>query len=65
MKIKLKKKVYIPRDNWHPWFAWFPVEVSNDELRWLETVERKGQRHESYDDVWWSWEYKELEKSSE
>ena len=26
---------------WHTMFAFFPVAVSEDELRWLETVERR------------------------
>jgi len=28
--------------NWHDWFAWFPVRISEDEIAWLETVERKA-----------------------
>lgn len=27
--------------NWHPWFAWFPVPVSSSHKAWLEWVERK------------------------
>lgn len=26
---------------WHPWFAWFPVEVGDGQTAWLETVERR------------------------
>lgn len=26
---------------WHRWFAWRPVRISDDELLWLEWVERK------------------------
>lgn len=33
-------------ENWHRWFAWYPVRVSTWERAWLETVERKG--------TWWA-----------
>jgi len=29
------------RDNWQPWFAWHPVSVTNNQIAWLETVERR------------------------
>ena len=27
---------------WHHWFAWYPVWVGEQDCRWLETVWRKG-----------------------
>lgn len=33
--------------NWHPWFAWHPVRIGPTDVRWLETVERRGQ---------WEWQ---------
>ena len=26
---------------WHEWFAWYPVEVGDNDFRWLEVVQRK------------------------
>jgi hypothetical protein len=26
---------------WHPWYAWFPVRLRDNDCRWLEWVERK------------------------
>lgn len=26
---------------WHPWFAWWPVEVGDGKTAWLQTVERR------------------------
>jgi hypothetical protein len=26
---------------WHRWFAWIPIDVGNDEIIWLEIVERR------------------------
>lgn len=30
------------QESWHPWFAWHPVRVSGNQMRWMETVERRG-----------------------
>jgi len=30
------------REQWHDWFAWYPVRVGKHDCRWLETVERKA-----------------------
>ena len=38
MKIHSRR---IGAHDWSPWFAWFPVRVSDNELRWLETVDRR------------------------
>lgn len=28
-------------ENWHRWFAWFPVKTADHDCRWFEYVERK------------------------
>lgn len=36
--------------NWHRWFAWHPIKVSDHDCRWLEYVERKiTYEHFTYD----------------
>jgi len=29
------------RENWHKWFAWYPVKVGEHDCRWLESVNRR------------------------
>ena len=29
-------------DEWHKWFAWHPVKISDRQYAWLENVERRG-----------------------
>lgn len=36
--IVIKKAVY---NEWRKWFAWRPVTTKNDEIVWLEFLERK------------------------
>ncbi len=45
---------------WNKWFAWFPVEVSHNDCRWLEVVERRGMPWGGNDGVvkCFDWEYK-------
>jgi hypothetical protein len=38
--VRFKNNIYTNLCDWHPWFAWYPVEVGN-EIVWLESVERK------------------------
>ncbi len=50
------------KQEWHKWFAWYPVTVRVTEDKhkikcWLETVQRKGCL---YGFGTWSWEYKEI-----
>lgn len=40
-KAKSRKK-YERVSNWHKWFAWFPVHLSEEECRWLEFLERRS-----------------------
>lgn len=28
-------------EDWHDWFAWHPVKLSNGTWIWLETIQRK------------------------
>ena len=28
-------------ENWHYWFAWYPVRLDSDRVAWLQMVERK------------------------
>lgn len=58
------------RENWHRWFAWFPVTVGHTEDRhkikvWLETVERKGNLTCSILDYCWIFKYREVNDESE
>ena len=41
---------------WHRWFAWYPIEITEHDCRWLEWVMRKGEY--SWSDCWWVWFYK-------
>ena len=33
------------RQQWHKWFALIPRRVENEECRWLEYIERKGESY--------------------
>ena len=35
---KLKKSYY---DNWHPYYAWWPVRLEDDQCAWLQWVQRR------------------------
>jgi len=58
MKWGLTNKEYKDRiaaqKQWHDWFAWRPVTLTNGQVAWLETVSRK--RHAYYSDLWWVYE---------
>lgn len=28
-------------ENWHDWFAWYPIRMNAIQVVWLETVKRK------------------------
>lgn len=55
-KEKLERKT-----NWHKWFAWRPVVVSEENGRykkaWLCYVYRKMTKVAGYDDWWWYKDY--------
>jgi len=46
----------------HKWFAWYPVEISAHDYRWLEYVERTG-KPSAYCDGLWFWRYKAIPKT--
>lgn len=49
-------------ENWHEWFAWYPVQLGSHDCRWLEVVMRKGMYCEIiYAPSIWFWEYKAKE----
>lgn len=43
-RMKKKKhtalKQKLKDEQWHKWFAWYPVRIDKNDCRWLETVER-------------------------
>lgn len=46
-------------EQWHDWFAWYPVRVAPHDCRWLERVDRKGTLMcEGWGDSWWVWQYR-------
>lgn len=54
------------KQEWHKWFAWFPVTIDfTSEGRqikvWLQYVMRKGVVY-GFDDEYCQYEYKEIEK---
>ena len=51
----------------HKWFAWYPVEISAHDYRWLEYVERKGKFYLFSGGIqsWWIWTYKAIPKTVE
>jgi hypothetical protein len=51
-------------ENWHRWFAWYPVRVGSHDCRWLEAVERKGTFRGWIGDPYWEWEYRALDHKS-
>lgn len=64
MKVNSRKETRIDEE-WHLWFAWFPVRINNFQLAWLECVMRKGTYHEDNScdmyqhSSYWTYEYKE------
>jgi len=55
------------KENWHTWFAWYPVKVLNydsEELEWvwLEKVLRIGRSYVSPGGICWVFTYKNLEE---
>jgi len=48
----------------HKWFAWYPVEISAHDYRWLEYVERTGYHFLGVEfGAGWSWTYKAIPKT--
>lgn len=45
---------------WHRWFAWFPVNISDDEVAWLQYVERRAELLVGFDGGYWRWDYRAM-----
>ena len=45
------------RQQWHRWFAWYPVRVASGHCRWLETVERRGHTSYAFDGAFGDFDY--------
>lgn len=41
---------------WHTWFAWYPLRISDYEVIWLENLQRRKSWRNG------DWEYKKLDK---
>ena len=51
------------RLTWHHWFAWYPVRISDNDCRWLETVDRRGNlEYYPGGERYWKYEYRPLDK---
>lgn len=46
------------REQWHNWFAWYPVRIGRHDCRWLEVIRRKGMLHCGYEGRYWTYKYK-------
>jgi len=46
----------------HKWFAWYPVEISAHDYRWIEYVERTGRPSALCDGLYF-WRYKAIPKT--
>ena len=44
--------------DWHRWFAWHPVSISEDKIAWLEYVERQGEFLDAGIASCWFWRYR-------
>jgi hypothetical protein len=38
-KVWMAKRQHLTK--WHPWFAWYPVKIKDNDCRFLEHLERK------------------------
>lgn len=61
-KREYARQLYLERqaaaEEWHPWFAWFPVQVGSNDCRWLEVVERRQQYNFKTIKAGEYWEYR-------
>ena len=60
------RESYIARkEQWHKWFAWYPVAIGWRKIAgkkrkvrvWLQHVQRIGTYAEDTEGAYWSWEY--------
>lgn len=58
-----------PKAKWHKWFAWYPVEVTEGDIRWFSKVWRRAadSSYDGYGGYIWSylppeisWEVEEI-----
>jgi hypothetical protein len=47
MRFDCDKHLY--KQEWHRWFAWYPVKVKTHDCRWLEYIDRKVTYRLCYD----------------
>lgn len=59
--MRIKSKTYEVKENefearmseWHNWFAWYPVRISDTELVWLQIVKRKAIEFSTFGSPYW------------
>jgi len=51
-------KKYLASQEWHRWFAWYPVRLGYHDCRWFEWVERRWFKNDCWDHDYWAWEYR-------
>ncbi|HEY6018532.1 MAG TPA: hypothetical protein VIY48_01095 [Candidatus Paceibacterota bacterium] len=58
MRWKSKAKTCGELEQWHPWFAWYPVyHIDSRTWMWLETVNRRLVWHaDDYDNYYKPWQ---------
>lgn len=47
-------------EQWHRWFAWYPVYVSSHDWRWFEVVRRQRRYASGVYDGHFYWVYQEI-----
>lgn len=57
------------KKRWHSWFAWLPTRVAPNDCRWMETIERRGERRliangDGMPERVWEWEYRPAESGA-
>lgn len=44
---------------WHSFFAWYPIMITDHDCRWMERIERKGKYwFVPYVGGGWNWSYR-------
>ena len=65
MKFKCKEawqEDFDKLQEWHEWFAWYPVKIEKNTCVWLEKIQRKGTyMYWGVLDANWFWQYKAKE----
>jgi len=50
----------VREDEWHKWFAWFPLQMPDGTWVWLERVERRARRYIRANEGAYLWVYREI-----